>query len=113
MTLALASTTSRATCESCGAIHDVSVPTPAFRCEPCIAAEVDAHAARTRRRALGWFGAGVALLVLGWLVWAAGLDTDLGGFANGSLGFYVVVAGFGCFGMGAGMLRFRPKLKLD
>lgn len=109
---ALASTTSRATCEGCGTVHDVSLPTPGFRCEACIVAESDAAAARTRRRAFGLFGIGLALLALAALMWSTGRDLSFGERNGTPLAVYVGAAGIGCFGIGFGMLRYRPKLKL-
>ena len=111
---ALASTTSRATCEGCGAVHETAQPTPSFRCEHCISAEADAAAARTRRRALAFIGAGALLLVVAALIWSTGRDFTVGGgYADEMpLAVWVGVAAVGLAGIGFGMLRFRPKLQL-
>jgi len=105
----LPSTTSRATCERCGAVHEVSVPTPGFRCEICISEEADAAAARTRRRAFALIGAGAALLLVAALLWSTGWDVDH--WSDTPLAVYVGAAAVGCVGVGVGMLRFRPKLR--
>lgn len=108
---ALPSTTSRATCEGCGAIHEIARPTPSFRCEHCIAAEVDAAAARTRRRAFSLFGIGALLLLVTALLWSTGRNFDQDGWST-PLPLEIGFAALGCFGVGVGMLRFRPKLRL-
>ena len=87
------------------------MPTPGFTCEVCISAEVDAAAARTRRHALAFLGAGALLLAVVALLWSTGRDLDLGGWARMPLSIWVGVAAVGCFGIGVGMLRFRPKLQ--
>ena len=112
---ALPSTTSRATCERCGAVHEVAVPTPSFLCELCIASEVDAAAARTRRSAFLIIGIGVVMLLLAAVLWSTADDAERNRRYSGRrmpLPISVGIAAVGCIGIGVGKLRFRPKLKL-
>jgi len=109
---ALPSTTRTATCETCGSVHDVSTPTPGFRCESCIVADSDASARRTRHRALALFAGGAILLAIAALLWMVRFD-DNPLERTTPLPLYIGFAGIGMFGIGAGMLRYRPRLKLD
>ncbi|MBL9012537.1 MAG: hypothetical protein JNL83_00080 [Myxococcales bacterium] len=45
------------------------------------------------------------------LMWSTGYDFDLDGWIT-PLPIYVDAAAVGCFGMGAGLLRCRPKLTI-
>ena len=94
-------------------MHDVSVPTPGFQCETCIITAADAAAAKTRRRALGLFAIGAVLLVIAVLLWSTGRDLIIGMKAGDfPLAVWVGIGAVGCFGVGAGMLRYRPKLEV-
>jgi hypothetical protein len=113
----LASTTTSATCESCGSIHDVAVPTPGFFCESCIVVGVDADARRTRNRALAWFAGGAIMIAIAALMWMARVDDDPADLhryrrSRMPVPVWVGIAGISMCGIGGGMLRFRPRLKL-
>lgn len=112
---ALPSTTRTATCEACGSVHDVAVPTPGFHCESCIVAEADAKAQRTRHRALALFAVGAILIAIAALIWSAGFDPwyTRSPRSGMPMAVWLGIAGVGVIGVGAGMLRYRPRLKLD
>jgi len=103
-----------AACELCGAREEGALAVAGFQCNTCIAAAVDAEAKRTRNRALLLIGAGVVLVLLAALLWSANVDNfRMPGYGRRMpLPVYVGIAGVGCAGIGFGMLRYRPKLKL-
>ena len=76
--------------------------------------DADATARRTRNRALALFAGGAILIALAALLWMAGFDEDPSRrYGRMPVPLWVGIAGVGMFGIGAGMLRFRPRLRLD
>jgi hypothetical protein len=85
---------------------------PEFRCETCAVVEVDQAAKRNTRNALKLIAVGGVLMLLTVLMWRTdfnpGSDSE---HPEGSILFYVAIAGSSCVVIGLAMLKLRRRLR--
>ena len=95
-------------------MQDVMIASPDFRCERCAVLEVDHAAHRQTRSGLVLIGLGAVVLGFAVLMWMANWNPGEGGIGDDDgmgLLFYVGTGAVGLFGIGFGMLKYRPRLK--
>jgi hypothetical protein len=90
-----------------------AVASPELRCEACAVLEVEEERRRETRTGLTLVAAGIALLVLTIVMWRANWNPgdDPGNDDSMGLIFYVATGAIGLFGIGFGMITFRPRLR--